>query len=268
MSRNPPPRSATPQRPEIIFVIYRMMNNIVVSLLRSCDGVVGSAPNGTSQTLLHASEKAVVVYCHLFHFVISLIERKWSESLVAPFLEEVLIRNARWVLKDAPHLEVLEHGSSDYRLAKTFDRPKTSLWLVMFQITFLELFYKAYGHGYGDIARWTTTTVFLKEAKQIYEIDTWPAFFEKVRYPHGAALGNRDVVETSAARHDHKAASSSRLNLPRDQRRGEEETARRILKTKEEEEEVFRPFWYCICSSPVAFLVAPGPSVCVRRHKF
>ncbi|KAF7365112.1 UBIQUITIN-CONJUGAT-2 domain-containing protein [Mycena venus] len=312
MSRNPRPRSAIPQRPEIIFVIYRMMNNIVVSLMKGCDGVVGNAPSFTSQTLLHASEKAVIAYCHLFHLVISLsrtdpdiladatdrlrrfMERKdarlktqvpdlgefivpiilvvcrppvgsgppirWSESLAAPFLEEVLIRNARWVLKDAPHLEVLEHGSSDYRLAETFDRSKTSLRLVMFQITFLELFYQAYGHGSdGDIARLDDNYGFpekdlpermVEEVKQIYEIDTWPDFFEKVRYPQGAALGNeklcgmlRDAVETSATRHYHKAASSSRLNLLRDQRRRvEEESARRLSKTKEEEEEVFRSF--------------------------
>ncbi|KAJ6488585.1 hypothetical protein C8R47DRAFT_1215814 [Mycena vitilis] len=191
MSRNP---RRPPVRQALVVVIYRMMSNIVVSLMKNCDDALNST--GTSKTLPHASEKAVVAYCHLFHLLISLCRTdpqilsdatnrlrrfidhkgsrykihvpdlgelivlimlvlcrppvgngppiKWA-SLAGPFLEEVLIRNVRWVLKDAPHLEVMERGPSNYRLAETFSKSKTSLRLVMFQITFLDLFFKAYG---------------------------------------------------------------------------------------------------------------------------
>ncbi|KAF8158902.1 hypothetical protein K438DRAFT_1860600 [Mycena galopus ATCC 62051] len=314
MSRNPRNRSSTPQRHEVICVVYRMMTNIVVSLMKSCDDAFTrpadppvSAP-GTSRTLLHASEKAVVAYCHLFHLVINLcrtdphiladatkrlsrfIKRQdarvktavpdlgelivlimvvvccppaagtdtpitW-ESLAAPFLEEVNIRNARWALKDAPHLEVMENGASEYRLAETFARSKTSLRLVMFQITFLDLFFKAYG---SDMARLDDNYGFpekelpermVEEVKKIYEIDTWPAFFARVSYPAGAKGGKdklsemlRDTVKTSAKRRYHTPSPVNRLNLLQGQRKKvEEDSARRLSKVKEGVEEVFRPF--------------------------
>ncbi|KAJ7819380.1 hypothetical protein B0H14DRAFT_1356882 [Mycena olivaceomarginata] len=297
MSRNPRFRAATPQRHEVICVVYRMMTNVVVSLMKSCDSAF-SAP-GTSNTLLHASEKAVVAYCHLFHLVISLsrtdphiladattrlrrfIERKdartktavpdlgelivlimlvvcrppvgsgppikWG-SLVGPFLEEVITRNARWVLKDAPHLEVMERGPSDYRLAETFDRSKTSLRLVMFQVTFLDLFFHKYGN---DIARLDDNYGFpekelpermVEEVKAIYEIETWPAFFTRVRFTQGVGFGKekfsemlRDAVKTSAARRYHNPSPVHRLNsMQGDRRRVEAESARRLSKSKEE----------------------------------
>ncbi|KAF7365114.1 UBIQUITIN-CONJUGAT-2 domain-containing protein [Mycena venus] len=295
MSRNPRHRSATPQRHEVICVVYRMMTNIVVSLMKSCDSAF-SAPIGTSRAILHASEKAVVAYGHLFHLVISLcrtdphiladatnrlrrfIDRKdarlktqvpdlgelivlmmvvvcrppvgsgppikWA-NLAGPFLEEVLIRNVRWVLKDSPHLEVMERGPSDYRLAETFDRSRTSLRLVMFQISFLDLFFKAYG---SDISRLDNNYGFpekelpermVEEVKEIYKINTWPAFFTRVRFTQGVAFGKekfsdmlRDAVKTSAGRRYHNVAPSNRLNLLQGQRRRvEEESARRLSKS-------------------------------------
>ncbi|KAJ6547058.1 hypothetical protein B0H19DRAFT_251176 [Mycena capillaripes] len=291
MSRNPRQRAAgPPQRQDLVAVIYKMMTNIVISLMKSCDDAF-NAP-GTSKTLLHASEKAVVAYCHLFHLLICLcrtdgqiihdatdrlrrfIDRKdsrvkthvpdlgeliviimlvvcrppvgsgppvkWS-SLAGPFLEEVLTRNARWVLKDSPHLEILETGPSDYRLAETFFRSKTSLRLVMFQITFLDLFFKAYGsdispldNNYGFPEKELPERM-VEEVKEIYKINTWPAFFEKVRYPQGVALGKerfsemlRDAVKTSAARRYHNASPFNRLSQLRGQRsRVEAESLRR-----------------------------------------
>jgi hypothetical protein len=268
-----------------------MMTNIVVSLMRSCDDAL-SAPVTSKKTLLHASEKAVVAYCHLFHLLICLcrtdpmilrdatdrlrrfVDKKdsrtkthvpdmgelivlvmlvvcrppvgggppiqWS-SLAGPFLEEVLIRNVRWILKDSPHLEVMEQGPSDYRLAETFFRSKTSLRLVMFQISFLDLFFKAYG---SDISRLDNNYGFpekelpermVEEVKEIYKINTWPAFFTRVRYPAGVAFGKerfsnmlRDAVKTSAARRYHNAAPFNRLSVLRGQRsRVEAESLRR-----------------------------------------
>jgi hypothetical protein len=257
-----------------------MMNNIVVSLMKSCDSAL-SAPD-TSKTLLHASEKAVVAYCHLFHLLICLcrtdpqllrdatnrlrrfINRKdtrvkthvpdlgeliilimlvlcrppvgggppirWS-ALAGPFLEEVIIRNVRWVLKDAPHLEVMEQGPSDYRLAETFFRSKTSLRLVMFQITFLDLFFKAYGsnitrldNNYGFPEKELPERM-VEEVKEIYKINTWPAFFARARFPQGVGFGRerfsdllRAAVKTSAARRYHNASPFHRLSVLRGQR--------------------------------------------------
>jgi hypothetical protein len=177
---------------------------------------------------------------------------KWG-SLVGPFLEEVITRNARWVLKDAPHLEVMERGPSDYRLAETFDRSKTSLRLVMFQVTFLDLFFHKYGN---DIARLDDNYGFpekelpermVEEVKAIYEIETWPAFFTRVRFTQGVGFGKekfsemlRDAVKTSAARRYHNPSPVHRLNsMQGDRRRVEAESARRLSKSKEE---VSRPY--------------------------
>ncbi|KAJ7175957.1 hypothetical protein C8R46DRAFT_1174657 [Mycena filopes] len=268
MSRNP---RRPAQRYEVVGVVYRMMNNIVVSLMKSCDTALSGAQSSSSKTLLHASEKAVVAYCHLFHLVLCLcradpsllrdatlrlrrfIARKdarvkaqvpdlgeliipimlvlcrppvgggpaitWS-ALAGPFLEEVLIRNVRWVLKDAPELEVMERGASDYRLAETFARSRTSLRLVSFQITFLDLFFKAYG---SNISRLDANYGFpekelpermVGEVKEIYKISTWPAFFARVRFSRGVSFGKekfsdmlREAVKTSATRRYHNALS-------------------------------------------------------------
>ncbi|KAJ7684651.1 hypothetical protein DFH06DRAFT_1156235 [Mycena polygramma] len=291
MSRNPRQRAAgPPMRQDLVVVIYKMMSNIVVSLMKNCDDALGST--GNSKTLLHASEKAVVAYCHLFHLLISLcrtdpqivsdatnrlrrfIDHKGSRdkthvpdlgelivlimlvvcrppvgndppiqwaSLAGPFLEEVLIRNVRWVLKDAPHLEVMERGPSDYRLAETFSKSKTSLRLVMFQITFLDFFFKAYGadvspldNNYGFPEKELPERM-VEAVKEIFSINTWPAFFDKARYPHGVALGKerfsdmlRDAVKTSASRRYHNAAPFNRLSALQGQRkRVEAESMRR-----------------------------------------
>ncbi|KAJ6559103.1 hypothetical protein DFH09DRAFT_519515 [Mycena vulgaris] len=281
MSRNPRRRAAgPPRRLETIRVVYRMMTNIVVSLMKSCDDAL-SAP-GATKSLLHASEKAVVAYCHLFHLLICLCRTdpqilrdatsrlsrfidqkdfrikthvpdlgeliilimlvvcrppvgagppiKWS-SLAGPFLEEAIVRNVRWVLKDAPHLEILEQGPSDYRLAETFFRSKTGLRLIMFQITFLDLFFKAYG---SNISRLDNNYGFpekdipermVEEVKEIYKINTWPAFFTRVRFPQGVAFGKerfsnmlRDAVKTSATRRYHTPSSTHQLSVLRGQR--------------------------------------------------
>jgi len=90
----------------------------------------------------------------------------------------------------------------------------------------------------------------VEEVKEIYKIDTWPAFFERVRFPQGMKFDQeelsdllRNAVKTSATRRYHTALSVNRLNVLQDQRRRvEAESARRLSKTEEDEEEVFRPF--------------------------
>ncbi|KAJ7212026.1 hypothetical protein GGX14DRAFT_621383 [Mycena pura] len=286
MSRNPRKRTpGPPRRQETIGVVYRMMTNIVVSLMKSCDDAISAKDN--SKSLLHASEKAVVSYCHLFHLLTCLCRTdtqilraatdrlrrfidvkdsrvkihvpdlgeliilimlvicrppvgngppiKWS-SLAGPFLEEAIVRNVRWVLKDAPHLEVLEQGPSDYRLAETFFRSKTSLRLIMFQITFLDLFFRAYGSditplddNYGFPEKELPERM-VEEVKEIYKINTWPAFFTRVRFPQGVGFGKerfsemlRDAVKTSAVRHYHNSSPVRQLTQLRVERSKVEE---------------------------------------------
>jgi hypothetical protein len=95
----------------------------------------------------------------------------------------------------------------------------------MFQITFLDLFFRAYG---SNIKRLDDNYGFpekdipermVEEVKEIYKIDTWPAFFTRVRFPQGVAFGKerfsemlRDAVKTSAARRYHNPASSKQLS--------------------------------------------------------
>ncbi|KAF7299002.1 UBIQUITIN-CONJUGAT-2 domain-containing protein [Mycena indigotica] len=269
MSKNPRHRAGgLPRRQDTISAVYRLMNNIVVSLMRNCDDALDTKKAGKS--LLHASEKAVIAYCHLFHLLISLsrtdpvilrdaterlrgfIQRKdlrvktrfpdlgeliilimlviccppqnsnapikWAD-LAGPFLEEAITRNVRWILKDAPELEVLEEGASDYRLKETFTRSKTSLRLIMFQITFLDLFFRAYASNlrrlddnYGFPDKKLPETM-VEEIKAIYAIDTWPAFFTRVKFAKGIAFGRarfsemlRDAVVLSGERRYHTPA--------------------------------------------------------------
>ncbi|KAF8965124.1 hypothetical protein BDZ97DRAFT_1659465 [Flammula alnicola] len=264
-------------------VLYRMMNNIVVSLMKSCDDSMQTTNRyHETPTLLRASEKAVVSYCHLFHLLIRLCattpailhDATWKlrtfvmrpearlkshtpdmgelivivmlvlilppiddkppmtwELLCGKYLEEVITRNVRWVLKDVPHLEVLEKGPSDYRLNKTFACSKTSLRLMMFQITFLDLFIRTYS---SNISRLDDNYGFpdnelpermVSEIKEIYKVDAWPKFFQRVQFAKGLAFTKetfsqmlRDCVQQSAVRRYHTPAGNNRLQQLTDQR--------------------------------------------------
>ncbi|KAG5634441.1 hypothetical protein H0H81_001943, partial [Sphagnurus paluster] len=59
---------------ETVGVVVKLMNNIVVALMQACDHVLEEPTgNQTSMvTLLHASEKAVTAYGHLFHLLLCL----------------------------------------------------------------------------------------------------------------------------------------------------------------------------------------------------
>lgn len=250
-------------------VIYKMMNNIVVSLMKTCDDVLDVPTQGTKTsqaTLLHASEKAVIAYGHLFHLLLCLCRTTplilhdavhrlhrfvrepdsrikahlpdlgefiilvtlvlahppvgskpvtWA-TVNGPFLGEAIVRNARWALKRIPVLEPMEAGTSDYRLQQTFLASKTSLRLIMFQITFLDIFVKTHAsnpsqldddYGFPDP---TIPERMVKEIKAIYNVDTWPGFFERVQYARGLAFGPekfsellREAIRTSAKRGYH-----------------------------------------------------------------
>ncbi|KAK0221925.1 hypothetical protein IW262DRAFT_1493652 [Armillaria fumosa] len=243
---------------ELLSVIYRMVNNIVVALMKSCDGVLTTRNGASSAATLLASEKAVYSYCHLFHLLLCLsrsnpniyqdASKKISDFIAqpgarvkaripdlgefivlvtlvlvfkkgdvawcilnGPFLEEAIVRNARWVLRDHPELEAMEEGRSDHRLNTTFNHSKTSLRLMMFQITFLTIFVETYS---SDLRRLDDNYGFaekeipermVKVVKEIYKVGDWPTFFEKVQYVRGQSFGPeklsqllRDAVKASA----------------------------------------------------------------------
>ncbi|KAG6915897.1 hypothetical protein DXG01_009364 [Tephrocybe rancida] len=78
-SRPRPPRP--PKHPhETVEVVYKLMNNIVVLLMQACDDVLETPSTQTTSpinpasaaTLLHASEKAVTAYGHLYHLLLCL----------------------------------------------------------------------------------------------------------------------------------------------------------------------------------------------------
>ncbi|TFK75490.1 hypothetical protein BDN72DRAFT_954690 [Pluteus cervinus] len=261
---------------ELVRAIYRMMNNLVVNLMKSCDDVVNDQQKALGR-VTYASEKAIQGYCHLLHLLICLsrkevkilveavkvlknfMEKKkmrtkdvvpdlgdlivmtvlviakplrneqhlmtW-ENLSGSLLQEALVRNTYWILKDTPELELLEQGPSKYRLQKTFEKSRTSLRLIMFQLTFMDLFVETYGEeatrsgtgrsglkklddDYGFVEKELPSRM-VKEIKEIYAIKTWEGFFKRVRFEKGFALGEeriaqvlREAVMLSAEREYH-----------------------------------------------------------------
>ena len=146
-------------------------------------------------------------------------------TINGPFLEEAIIRNVRWVLKDAPELEVMEEGANEYRLVNTFAKSKTSLRLIMFQVTFLDLFIKTYhslgiealdrNYGFPESG---LPEKMVEEIKAIYKVDSWPEFFGKVQYAKSREPGwtkemftgmLRSAVKTSAQRGYHTPTRST-----------------------------------------------------------
>ncbi|KIK57270.1 hypothetical protein GYMLUDRAFT_263319 [Collybiopsis luxurians FD-317 M1] len=266
-----PPVNTPGMKHEAVRVVFQMMNNVVVSLMKSCEDVLASGSDKAN--LLRASERAVYAYCHLFHLAICLfrtnpviyydaetIIRNFVENpayrvkaqvpdmgelivkitlvlalapskgtniswehINGPVLEEVIIRNVRWVLKDSPELAVMERGRSNYRLALTFLRSKTSLRLLMFQIAFLNMFVSTYSSNisylddhYGFPDKQVPERM-VEKIKKIYSVDTWLGFFQKVDFVKGTAFGPdlfsdmlRRAVRTSAQRGYHSPASAHR----------------------------------------------------------
>jgi hypothetical protein len=76
MGRRPSWRTRPPGRPhETVGVIYKMMNNIVVSLMKTIDVALDPSQDlanlhTSTTTLMHASERAVIAYGHLFHLLL------------------------------------------------------------------------------------------------------------------------------------------------------------------------------------------------------
>ncbi len=276
-------RTGPPVKPyDTVEVLYRMMNTIVVSLMKSCDDNMSSDDGRErKQTLLFASEKAVTSYCLLLHLLMCLCrsqpeilsdatvklkqfvevpKTRWKQStpdlgeliviitlvLIMPpvdktrpitwelmrgkFLEEAVTRNARWVLDASPELEIIEpSGACDYRLGTTFNNSKTSLRLIMFQVTFLNVFLQTYQ---GDITRLDENYGFaerelpermVREIKDIYGVDSWPQFFGRVNF--GRVLGKeafsqmlRETIQESARRGYHRPASLVRMGQLRKMR--------------------------------------------------
>ncbi|KAJ2934479.1 hypothetical protein H1R20_g2599, partial [Candolleomyces eurysporus] len=68
----PAPVARRAQPHQVFTVLFKMMNNIVVSLMKACDDafVPQALLSRPKPNLLTASEKAVISYCHLMHLLI------------------------------------------------------------------------------------------------------------------------------------------------------------------------------------------------------
>lgn len=279
-------RAGPPQNPyDTVEVLYRMMNSIVVSLMKSCDDTMAPTNDySKAPTLLFASEKAVISYCLLLHLLMCLCRATppilhsattklrmfiadpksrlkqhtpdlgelivlitlvlvmppvdktkpitW-EMIRGKFLEEALTRNVRWVLDTSPELEFMESGASDFRLETTFKNSKTSLRLIMFQVTFLNIFLQTYADDIGRLdenygfADKELPERMVREVKEIYQVATWPQFFERVKF--GKILGKvafsemlRETVKESVRRGYHRPAPPAKMgNLARIRKEGD-----------------------------------------------
>lgn len=262
------------QPQDVVKVIYKMMNNIVVALMKSCDDALKTDARRSKTGILMASEKAIISYTHLVHLLTCLcrtypvilhdarlrlhafvkspanrgkdVEPDLGELVVVmtlvliltprdqppswsllngPFLEEALTRNARWVLKASPELEVMEQGASVYRLKTTFKHSATSLRLLMFQITFLDLFTRTYhatgikalDENYGFPVKELPEKM-VEEIKEIYKVDAWMPFFAKVKYAQAAKFTRegftgllRGAIEKSEQKEYHRKATRQRM---------------------------------------------------------
>ncbi|KAF5382648.1 hypothetical protein D9615_002708 [Tricholomella constricta] len=75
----PSRRTAPPEQPhQTVGVVFKLMNNTVVALMQACDDVLEKTLGNqiSTVTLLHASERAVTAYGHLFHLLLCLSRTK------------------------------------------------------------------------------------------------------------------------------------------------------------------------------------------------
>lgn len=272
--RQPPPTKTPPQLPMTqisVTVVFRMMNRIVVALMKDCDNALDTDSKYSHRgRLAHASEKAMYSYCHLFHLLICLVRKtpsilsdatqilerviqnpklrskdyvpdlgefivlvtlvlvhpgkiKWAQ-ISGIFLEEVFIRNVRWLLREHADLEIREEGVSQYRLGATFAAGKTSMRLIMFQVTLLRMFVDTYSDrieslddNYGVVEKELPEKM-VSAIKEIYQVSDWHTFFKKVDYAKGVQFSDqalcgllRDAVKKSGARGYHTPVTKSGL---------------------------------------------------------
>jgi hypothetical protein len=89
---------------ETVRVLYRMMNNTVVSLVKFCDDALDAhppnydpqnSPQQTNTILLHPLEQELIPYCHLLHLLLC------------------LCRKDHWILKDAMDCLVTYQNNPD-----------------------------------------------------------------------------------------------------------------------------------------------------------
>ncbi|KAK0201816.1 hypothetical protein DFS33DRAFT_1375331 [Desarmillaria ectypa] len=219
---------------ELLSVIYRMMKNIVVALMKSCDNVLTTRNDFIAQPGARVKARVPDLGEFIVLVTLALVFGKgdvaWS-ILNGPFLEEAIVRNARWVLRDHPELEVMEEGRSDHRLNTTFNHSKISLRLMMFQVAFLTIFVEAYSSDLGRLddncgfAEKEILERMIKAIKDIYKVGDWPTFFEKVQYVRGKSFDLeklsqllRDALRVSAERGYHQTATARNLNNARNSR--------------------------------------------------
>ncbi|EPS39949.1 hypothetical protein H072_6426 [Dactylellina haptotyla CBS 200.50] len=235
--------------PESISVIYKIMNEIVVNLMKACDDSSSADQNTRASSVLKASEKSIMGYCQLLYLLISLTQRtpeirtealkqlkefrknpqsrykdaipdigplivklclvnatvdnrsvhtafhgsiSWSEKLAGPFLQEVLIRNVKWVVEGNRELANLTKVKKEERLAETFRLSRTSNRLMMFQIFFLSFIVNDHrrdpeqlGKNLGFPPQGAADEV-VQEIKNIFKIQDYKDIFAYVDYKKAA----------------------------------------------------------------------------------
>uniref|UniRef100_A0A6B2L583 Uncharacterized protein n=1 Tax=Arcella intermedia TaxID=1963864 RepID=A0A6B2L583_9EUKA len=128
------------------------------------------------------------------------VSLKYSWHDVAPaYLTENFDRNAKWILKEAPHLRYNLYSTDiDWERIKTsFHATKVSNKLLMFHVYFLKTFAKppnmrrteiidAYDSFYNQISH-EQQQIFLDEVNKIKNLQTWSEFFLYIDYPEFAS---------------------------------------------------------------------------------
>ncbi|RIB20027.1 hypothetical protein C2G38_1227162 [Gigaspora rosea] len=109
----------------------------------------------------------------------------WLE-LCPYFLEESLARNIVWFLNKNAGLAYIEPNDyhSKYRLDTTFELSKTSLRLILFQVSFLKIMQgiredmkRRYGYPSDEMSNSLLLLI-----KQIYNVKTWDVFFKMLDF--------------------------------------------------------------------------------------
>ncbi|KAJ6261445.1 hypothetical protein Dda_4115 [Drechslerella dactyloides] len=122
-----------------------------------------------------------------------------SRGLAGPFLQEALIRNAKWVVLHDSSLEFMESGESARRQHVTFQHSLPFLRLLMLQCYFTRPVVEKYtrikierelGFPTDDAAE-----TLLCEVAKIYNVDSWRGVFEYVRYEKGAQWDGRQTCQ-------------------------------------------------------------------------
>ncbi|KAF3939956.1 hypothetical protein ABW19_dt0208502 [Dactylella cylindrospora] len=167
---------------------------------------------------LHTERRKKDVVPDLGHFIVQLLlvngtvdtqdpnpafhkEFSWPTQIAGPYLQEVMIRNVRWVLDKNPGLEYSKHVSVNQRLEETFEYSKTSVRLVMFQTFFLRFIVGNHlkyptqlEENFGFPPEGVAEAV-VREIKKIYGVKDWKEYFNYIGYERGSSWDKEKMCD-------------------------------------------------------------------------